>query len=191
MKKIIQENSNNYSIVTIILLIVLCLLTGYNILSNNRTNGKIKELDEKIQKIEEKKEEPKKEETEDTKEDTSKEEKKEEIKKEPAPVKEYVGRYDVIDGDPKTAYIILNDDMTFERNINVCEGYLEAKGTYTAIDKGDYYEITIPLYDKNAGFSFTEREYKFKYRDNKLYLVNPNNEYAYYDCEDSRTFKKE
>jgi len=157
------------------------------IINNNKTNQKIKQLDEKIE-ILEKKEKTK---VEERLEEKKKEEDIPPVEPEPAPVKEYVGKYNVIDGDPKTAYIILNDDMTFERNINVCVGYLEAKGTYTAEDKGDYYEISFPLYDKNAGFSFAERSYKFKYKDNKLYLVNPNNEYAYYDCEDSRTFKKE
>ena len=185
MKNVNQEKNNNYSIVIIILFISIILLTGYNIYSNDKISKRIDKIEEKIEKEEKEVIEEK---TDNNTVDDKKETSPEEPKKEE---KEYVGYYKTTDGDPNTAYIKLNDDMTFERNVNMCEGYVTSTGTYTVEKNENDTIIVIPTEDANSSISFLTIGYKFKYKDNMLFLIDKTNSYAYYDCANSRTFKKQ
>ena len=135
-----------------LLFVMLVGLGVFFVINNNRLNEKIDELEKKLE----------------TKETTN-------------PVetvsKEYVGNYKNTDGY-SGSYIILNNDMTFERNYNFCEGYDVLKGTYT-VEDGNI--IVIP-HDSGS--------FRFRYQNNQLLLIDDSNTYAYYDCSNARIFQK-
>ena len=105
----------------------------------------------------------------------------------------YAGRYSAIDGDPRDSYIILKEDYTLERNVNMCEGYYMVIGKYNVSEKNGNVTITFvneKYKDSGKSFDWMGNTMSFTFKNNKLSLINPKNEYAYYDCSNVKTFKK-
>ena len=107
---------------------------------------------------------------------------------------DYVGTYDSIDGsatEGNEAYIILNIDGTYERNVNSCSSMNVITGNYKASTLQGETIITFTTGKFADGTDVADPDdTSFKYKNNKLYLIDDANIYGYYDCSDSRTFKK-
>lgn len=121
---------------------------------------------------------------------TTNEEKKEE---EPKKEEDYVGAYkstDHCDGCIQ-AYIKLNNDNTYERNHNDCSAMSTIVGEYKVTKSGNDTTITFTSARYQDGLAINNPTlFSFKFKDNKLSVIDDTNTYAYYDCSNSRTFKK-
>ena len=106
----------------------------------------------------------------------------------------YAGTYDSIDGDTPAgyeAYITLNSDGTYERNQNSCSAMTTLVGKYSVSKSGSDTIISFETTQIKDGLEITaQNDYQFKFEDNKLYIIDETNTYAYYDCSNSRTFQK-
>lgn len=105
----------------------------------------------------------------------------------------YIGKYFSEDGynvngrylgDPNV-YIVLNEDKTYISNRNMCEGYDIEQGKYSVTNENGEFIITLE-YRRNDD----NHNVQFIYKDGKLNLVNPENQYAAYDCSNTQIFSK-
>ena len=108
-------------------------------------------------------------------------------------VKAYVGIFNSIDhcDGCVASYIKLNDDNTYERNQNDCSAISTIVGEYSVTASNNDTIITFISARYQDGLAINEpHNFSFKYKDNKLSIIDDTNTYAFYDCSNSRTFKK-
>ena len=156
----------------VVLIILVFGLVGFIIIDKSKTdNTKVEEVKEEI------------------KTDVNKTESEEE-----STYAEYVGTYDSVDGSASPgneAYIILKNDGTYERNQNDCSAISTVVGSYEVKKSGSVTIITFTTAKIKEGIDLINNEkFQFKYKNGKLSIIDENDTYAYYDCSNSRTFKK-
>ena len=108
-------------------------------------------------------------------------------------IEEYVGTFNSIDhcDGCVQAYIKLNSDNTYERNHNDCSAMSTIVGEYSVTSSGNDTIITFVSAKYQDGLAINNPTlFSLKYKDNKLSVIDDTNTYAYYDCSNSRTFKK-